>query len=226
MTAVPGRTIISAALGGVATGFFLAVGRIAGRDPPDPAHPESTTMTSMDATTQARVRWFHLTPDAVSLGLLAAVGLLYAAGHLFRMGILLLLLAVAAVCLAVLLAAWRWFGALLGRRQFQFGIRALLVFTLACAIVCGWLSKTVRDTIARRKAWDAIEMAGGRGWYEDRESGAVGYLSDNDGPFLDLGDFITDIDFSRSQNARSSEVGRLPAANEILTVRDAFPPLM
>ena len=39
--------------------------------PPDPACPESAIMTSMDDTTQARVRWFHLTPGRFVLSLLA-----------------------------------------------------------------------------------------------------------------------------------------------------------
>jgi hypothetical protein len=161
MTAVPGRKIISAALGGVATGFFLAVGRIAGRDPPDPAHPESATMANMVATTQAR--WFHLTPGRFVIGLLAVEVLLWLSdrfGWLWWHKGYAVLTCVAVVGVGMVLMA-AWFGlALVFRRRFQFSLRLLLVLVVVVALPCKWLAVEMKQAREQRETVAAMEKLG------------------------------------------------------------------
>ena len=82
-------------------------------------------MTSMDDTTQARVRWFHLTPGRFVLALLAVEVLLWLSERFGWLGWhkgYAVLTGVAVVGVAMLLMLV-WFGvALIFRRRFQFSI--------------------------------------------------------------------------------------------------------
>ena len=47
------------------------------------------------------------------------------------------------------------------RRRFQFSLRSLLLFTLVCAIACGWLGKKIEQKRQEREAVEAIVRSGG-----------------------------------------------------------------
>ncbi len=95
----------------------------------------------MDDPTQARVRWFRLTPGHCLAALLGVEFLLFLAqwSRWLPKG-WPVLIAVAAVGV-VILAMFAWFGiALVFRRRFQFSLRSLLVLTVAVALPCSWLT--------------------------------------------------------------------------------------
>ncbi len=61
----------------------------------------------------------------------------------------------------VLLAMLLWFVvALVFRRRFQFGIRALLVLTVAVAMPCSWLGVEMKKASEQKEAAEAIEKVG------------------------------------------------------------------
>ena len=109
-----------------------------------------------------RPRWNRITPDRFVVGALAVVALLWLSE---RFGWFTLdhhkgwavLIAVAAFT-AALLALVLWFvAALLFRRRFQFGIRALLLLALIVALLSGWMTVKMR---AAKEQHDAVEAIG------------------------------------------------------------------
>ena len=96
----------------------------------------------MDDTTQARVRWFHLTPGRFVLLLLAVEVLLWLSDRFGWLGWhkgYAVLTAVAMVGVGMLLMLVWFVVALVFRRRFQFSLRSLLVWSssLLCRSV-GW----------------------------------------------------------------------------------------
>ena len=113
----------------------------------------------MDATTQARVRWFHLTPGRFVLVLLAVEVLLWLSERFGWLGWhkgYAVLTGVAGVGVAMLVMLV-WFGvALVFRRRFQFSIRSLLLLTVTVAIPFSWLAAKMQ--IAKRQKAAAAEI--------------------------------------------------------------------
>ena len=137
--------------------------------PPSRPRPESAIMTSMDDTTQARIRWFHPTPGRIVIALLAVEALLRLSE---RFGLLgwhkgYAVLTAAAVVGAATPALLAWFAlALVVRRQFQFSIRSLLVLVVVVALPCSWLGTEIRAAKAQNKAVQGIVDAGGWTTYD------------------------------------------------------------
>jgi hypothetical protein len=52
------------------------------------------------------------------------------------------------------------------RRWFQFSLRSLLIFTLICAIACGWLGSKIERKRREREAVKLIQRATGEVWYD------------------------------------------------------------
>ena len=123
-----------------------------------------------------KLRWFRLTPHQCIVTLLVVEGLLWLSNRLdwpsWHRGyaVLAALAAVAATMLLMLL----WFGvALLFHGRFQFGIRSLLVLTVAVALPFGWLSSEMTKAREQKQAVDAIRKPGLRVFY-DFQSDAQG----------------------------------------------------
>ena len=70
------------------------------------------------------------------------------------------LLAVAGVGVALLLMLAWFLAALIFRRRFQFGIRTLLVLTLAVALPCSWLGVEIRRASQEHATVQAISLLG------------------------------------------------------------------
>ena len=109
-----------------------------------------------------KLRWFRLSPDHCLGTLLAVEGLLWLSNRLgwppWHKGYAVLT-AVAAVAGTMLLMAL-WFGAaVLLRWRFQFGIRSLLVLTVAVAVPCSWLSWEMRKASEQKTAAEAVRKA-------------------------------------------------------------------
>ena len=97
-------------------------------------------MTTMIDTTQARARWFHLTPGHVVIGLLAVEVLLFLAEQCRWIPKIWPALIAIAIVDAAILVMFVWLVvALVVRRQFQFSIRSLLVLVVVVAVPYGWL---------------------------------------------------------------------------------------
>ena len=133
------------------------------------------------AAPKPRIRWFHLTPDRLILALLAAEALLLLAERFGWFGfdahkgwpVLIAIAAVGVVMFLMLL----WFAvALLFRWRFQFGIRSLLVLTVAVAIPFSWLAVEVKKAKEQKEAVEEIDDAGGRVDYD--------YQTDSSGVFI------------------------------------------
>lgn len=132
-----------------------------------------------DATPERRR--FHLSPDRLIVGLLAAEGFLLLSEQFQwfafneRKG-WTVLIAVGAVGVAVVVMLL-WLGlSLLFRWRFQFSVRSLVVLVVAVAMPCCWLAVKLRAAERQRRAveaWEAMREA--KGWvmydYEFDESG-------------------------------------------------------
>ena len=120
-------------------------------------------MTSMDDTTQARVRWFHPTPGRFVLALLAVEVLLWLSERFGWLGwhkgyAVLTCMASVGVAMLLMLA---WFGvALLFRWRFQFSLRLLLVLVVAVALPCSWLAVEMKRAREQREHLATIERLG------------------------------------------------------------------
>ncbi len=118
----------------------------------------------MDDTTQSRVRWFHLTPGRVVIGLPAVEGLFWLSERFqwpaWHKGYAVLA-AVASVGLTMLLMLLWLVSAIVFRRRFQFSIRSLLVLTVAVALPCSWLAVEKRAANQQRLVADEIKKMGG-----------------------------------------------------------------
>jgi hypothetical protein len=97
---------------------------------------------------EKRPRWYRLTPERFIGALLVAEILLWLADRChwlaFRQGFAVLL-SIALLALAILLFSLSYLFAILRRRQFQFGIRALLVLAVAVAIPFSWLAVEINE---------------------------------------------------------------------------------
>ena len=113
----------------------------------------------MDATSQARPRWFHPTPGRFVLVLLAVEVLLWLSDRFGWLGwhkgyAVLDVHGELGVAMMVMLV---WFGvALILRRRFQFSIRSLLLLTVTVAIPFSWLAAKMQ--IAKRQKAAAAEI--------------------------------------------------------------------
>ena len=107
-----------------------------------------------------RGRWFHVTPDRLVIGLLAAEGSLFLAEWLRWLPkgwpVLIAIAAVAAAMLLMLV----WFAvALLFRRRFQFSIRALLLLVVVVAVPCSWITVEVKKAKEQAAAFAELHCA-------------------------------------------------------------------
>ena len=116
-------------------------------------------------------RWYHLTPDRLVIGLLAAESLLWLSARfqLFSFtqhkGWAALVAVACAVAFLLLMLLW-FVVALLFRMRFQYSIRSLLVLTAAIAVPCGWFSAEFRKARDQRSAVRALESAKFGVWYD------------------------------------------------------------
>ena len=128
--------------------------------PPDPACPELAIMTSMDNTTQARIRWFHLTPGRVVIALLAVEALLWLSDRFqwptWHKGYAVLIAVASVAVVFVVMLLW-FVVALVCRGRFQFSIRSLLVLTVAVAIPFSWLAVEMNAAREQKEAVKAIK---------------------------------------------------------------------
>ncbi len=123
----------------------------------------------MDDTTQARVRWFHLTPSRVVIALLAVEALLFLSQWFrwlaWHKGYALLT-CVAAVGVAMFFMLV-WFGvALVFRRRFQFSLRSLLVLVVVVAVPCSWLAVEMKKAKEQGEAVRAVRDLHGSVHYD------------------------------------------------------------
>ena len=112
-----------------------------------------------------KARWYHPTPDRLVLALLAVECLLWLSERFQWLPFnrhkgWTVLIAVAAVGAAFLLMLLWFLAAVLFRRRFQFGIRSLLVLTVAVALPCSWLSWEMKKAREQKAAVAAIEQSG------------------------------------------------------------------
>jgi hypothetical protein len=126
-----------------------------------------------------KLRWFRLTPDHCLGTLLAIEGLLWLSNRLgwppWHKGYAVLT-AVATVAGTMLLMAL-WFGAAgIFRWRFQFGIRSLLVLTVAVAVPCSWLSWEMTKAREQKGTAEVIRRSGLLIGY-DYEFDTRGYLT-------------------------------------------------
>ena len=114
-----------------------------------------------DHPPKTQPRWYHPTPDTFLIALLPIVGFLFLSER-FRWFAFnehknwRVLIALAVVCVAVVLLLLWLAVSLVLRRRFQFGLRSMLVFFAVVAIVCSWF--TVKMQQARRQK-EAVEGA-------------------------------------------------------------------
>ncbi|MBC8873845.1 MAG: hypothetical protein H8E44_30770 [Planctomycetes bacterium] len=110
-------------------------------------------------------RWYHITPDRLIMGLLAVEGFLLLS-EWFRWFAFnekkgwTVLIAMAAVCLVVVVMLVWLAASLLFRWRFQFSLRSLAVLIVAVAVPCCWLTVKMRQAERQRRAVEAIDKAG------------------------------------------------------------------
>ena len=170
----------------------------------------------MPDSRQQKLRWYRLTPDRFLIALLPIEGLLFLSER-FRWFPFnehkgwTVLIAVAVVCLAVVLLLL-WLGvSLVFRRRFQFSIRSLLLFVVVVAVVCSWLAVKMQQARRQREAVEAVEK--GDGWadydYEiDADGNSLPGTPEPSGPswlrnLLGV-DFLSDVrqlDYDRATDA-------------------------
>ena len=113
-------------------------------------------------TPEPKSRLLHLSPDRFVLSLLLGVCVLWLSDRFQWFGFnhhkgWTVLIAVAAVGVAFIVMLLWWAAGLIFRWRFQFGIRSLLAFCVACSIAVGWLA--VERNRARRQA-EVVEWIG------------------------------------------------------------------
>jgi len=113
-------------------------------------------------------RWYHITPDRLIFGLLAVEGFLLLSERFQWFAFnekkgWTVLIAMAAVCMVVVVMLVWLVVSLLSRWRFQFSVRSLVVLVVAVAVPLGW---SVRKAERQRKAVEAIREAGGWVWYD------------------------------------------------------------
>ncbi len=117
-----------------------------------------------DAT--SKPRWYRLTPDRFVIGLLIVECLLWLSerfqwfGFNSHKGWTVLIAVKAVVVFFFLMLLW-FADALLFRRQFQFGIRSLLLLVVVIALPCSWLAVEMKEAREQREAVDVVYKVGG-----------------------------------------------------------------
>ena len=117
----------------------------------------------MDATTQPQSRRFRITPGHFVLALLALEVLLWLSERFGWLGwhkgyAVLVCVAVVGV---VMLAMVVWFGvAVVFRPRFQFGVRTLLVLTVAVAIPSSWVAVEMKNAREQKAAVEEFQNGG------------------------------------------------------------------
>jgi len=111
-------------------------------------------------------RWYHFSPGRLIVGLLAVEGFLFLSEQFQWFAFnekkgWTVLIAVAAVCLVVVVMLLWFTVSLLLQLRFQFSVRSLMVTVVAAAIPCCWLAVKMRQAEKQRKAVEAIRQAGG-----------------------------------------------------------------
>ena len=136
---------------------------------------------------QAKPRWYHLSPDRLIFGLLGVGGFLLLSEQFQWFAFnekkgWTVLIAVAAVCLAVVVMLL-WLGAsLLFRLRFQFSVRSLVVLVVAVAVPCCWLAMKMRQAERQRTAVEAIREAGGTVFYHYQHTETLGRVPNAEPP--------------------------------------------
>jgi len=110
-------------------------------------------------------RWYHITPDRLIIGLLAVEGFLFLSEWFQWFAFnekkgYTVLIAVAAVCLLVVVMLVWLVVSLLFRWRFQFSLRSLVVLVVVVAVPLGWFGVKLREAERQRKAVEAIRKAG------------------------------------------------------------------
>lgn len=126
-------------------------------------------------------RWYQVTPDRLIFGLLA-VEVFLVLSERFQWFAFnekkgwTVLIAVAAVCLAVVVMLLWLAASLLLRWRFQFSLRSLVLLVVAVGIPCSWLGVKMRESERQRQAVEAIQEAGGLVTYDFHYSIGSGYF--------------------------------------------------
>jgi hypothetical protein len=114
-------------------------------------------------------RWYRLTPDRFVIALLVVECLLWLSERFqwptWHKGYAVLI-AVAAVAAAFLLMLFWFVVCMLFHWWFQFGIRSLLILTVAVAIPCSWLTAAMKAAKEQGQAVDEIKKLGGSVGYD------------------------------------------------------------
>lgn len=127
-------------------------------------------MSNTDPPKRKR-RCYRLTADRLLLSLLPIEGLLFLSERFTWFPFnehknWSVLIAIAVVCVALLLMLL-WLGAsLVSRLRFQFSLRSMLVFIAVVAVVCSWFTVKMQQASKQREAVAAIEKAGGSPTYD------------------------------------------------------------
>ncbi len=181
---------------------------------------------------QPKRRWYRLTPDRFLIALLPIVGLLFLSER-FRWfpfnehkG-LTVLIAVAVVCLTVLLMLL-WLGSsLVFRRRFQFSLRSMMLFVTVVAVVCSWFAVKMQQENRQREVVERAEKGGGFVWYDYQ------FVMDRDIPvtlpsleppcplwFRNLvgADFLSDVEGLRYKRATDAELVHLNGLTGLKTL--------
>ena len=149
----------------------------------------------MGATTQARVRWFRLTPGRFVIGLLVVEAILWFSDRFGWLGWhkgYAVLTGVAAVGVAMLLMVGWFAAAIIFRLRFQFGIRLLFVLVVVVALPFSWLA------VEMKKAREQRDVV--KGMYVKRQWDDSGTTVEYDYEFND-----GDIQSRKSTGARPVE---------------------
>ena len=116
-------------------------------------------------------RWYRITPDRFLIALPPIEGLLLLSER-FRWFPFnqhkgwTVLIAVAVVCVAIMLLLI-WFAvSLFSRFGFQFSIRSLMLFVAVVAVVCSWFTVKMQGAARQREVVKAVEKGGGRVVYD------------------------------------------------------------
>jgi len=122
-------------------------------------------------TPELKRRWFHLSPDRFVTGLLLVIGSLWLSDRFQSFGFnhhkgWTVLIAVAAVGVAAVAMLLWWAASLLFHWRFQFSIRSLLGFCLACSIAVSWFAVEWKDARRQAEAIAAIQNSGGFANYD------------------------------------------------------------
>ena len=126
-----------------------------------------TRITMNDHPPETKPRWYHPTPDKFLVALLPILGLLFLSEQ-FRWFAFnehknwTVLIALAVICVAVVLLLL-WFGvSLVFRRPFQYSIRSLLALVAVVAVACSWFTVKMQQARRQREVVEALQEMGGR----------------------------------------------------------------